>query len=244
MALKVKFSLVYTLLTLSLLLSATGIAKAPTISWMPSSALPTTGMSTIAVQSHVTDTDQGSTETGTASNSHQKHLIGGIIGGGVVVFIIASIVLGIVIRRRKHDRGNDSNQTSPDITQLSSSSESTLLSHLQLSTTAQRNLFAFKRRATARHLDKDRAKDTKSSKAETHKEPNNDIELKENLCYVRTQNCSTDTTTCGHEYDVPTDAKVQPCEYETPIDSSVKLENVYDTTTDREEQIYEEIKLS
>lgn len=79
--------------------------------------------------------------------------------------------------------------------------------------------------------------------------------MKENLCYsafsTDTQSCTTDIAINGHEYDIPAVAgkSQQPCEYETPIDSSIKLDssveiqNVYDTIADKEEKIYEEIKL-
>ena len=219
----------------------------------PSSALVFVGTSSTTLQSVATGVNLTgiSTSEGVvkdAAKSRQKYLIGGIVGGAVVTFIITSMILGTVIRKRKRNTVVEhSIGTSP----LTLSSEG--LSHLQLSRTTRRNLFAFKRRATAQHLDK--PKGIKTSSVETPVETDRDaghFKMKENLCYsalcTSTQSCATDATMIGHEYDTPIAAE-QPCEYETPIDSSIKLDssvelqNVYDTVTDKEEQIYEEIRL-
>jgi hypothetical protein len=173
-----------------------------------------------------------------ASSSRQKYLIGGIIGGGVVVFIATAVTLGIMIRGRK--RGHMVNQTSGNLVENT---------RLQLGATTRRNLFAFKKRATttAQHLDD--GDKIKRSAVGVSNELNSEgcFRMRENYCYSASSTQSCHTASGEHEYDVPiSDTKVLPREYETPIESSLecstKPQNVYDTVIERE-QIYEEIMI-
>lgn len=214
-----------------------------------SSTLAISHTISVAVQSVATSTDHdmGELQTGPttegvvkdAGNPHQKYLIGGAAGGGVLVFVIASVILGIVIRKKKQGQATRecSNQTSPDIAQLSLNSESKLLSDLQLSARGRRNLAAFKRRATAVPAKKDNGRTRISAGAQ-------DIRMKDNPCYSelsRSPQSGAAEAANAHEYDVPVaNTGIQPCEYEMPIESSVRLQNVYETVTD---ELYEEIEL-
>lgn len=186
----------------------------------------------------------------------QKHLVGGIIGlltGGIFVFI-SGCALFVLIRKRKHrDNVTGHSNRTPLGLMVSAGSETTLMSHLKLDTRRRISLSAFKRQKTA-PKDEPTVQKEKSdaTSPESCKENSaeiampNCIKMNENLCYSALTSCTESElseTSGDHEYDVPmSEITLQPCEYEMPIEVSVKLENEYDTIPDPDlDKIYEEI---
>lgn len=182
------------------------------------------------------------------------------MGGGLLVFIITCCVaLGVVLLQRRKQRNDatispdSSNQSSPDL--LLSSSESALLSHPHLGTKGKKNRFAFditKRQVTAPQQKASAKQEQTNHAKRPEMEPpskgtttQNHIAVKENLCYSALSGAQS-VTPAGHEHDLPLGNEYDlpfANEYETPIESSIMLENIYDTVADGggEEQIYEEI---
>lgn len=187
-----------------------------------------------------------------------ESLIGGIVGGGIILLIVVCIVLGVLIHRKK--RNSVAGRSSPTASEFlkSSSSKGTLLSYLHLDVRRKLNLFAFKRQESARA--KPRPASGGGEAEERHQEvtppcPDNPkagiavqdcIKMKANLSYS-TLSCCTENDAAAsnveYGYDVPlSEIVVQPFEYEMPLETSVQMQNDYETIPDPDEdRIYEEI---
>lgn len=238
------------------MITATGSPLATQSSMTPA-LFPTPPVSSVQDAPTRKSTYEEDSGGGISKTLDPVYFVGGTLGLVVAVFIaVASFVLAVVLVRRRKRGGHPNHHGSPS---LPPSSEGTLLpAHLQLDTLRKLNFSAFKKQETAvRGIVPSRVATSADCSAIQRKdiilsrpkkvivtEASTAIRMNENTSYSSLLNSTgSNVAEVFSEYQVPV-LEVNPCEYEIPIDASLKNE-YYEVIPEYEvipqDKIYDEI---